>query len=235
MDSSPIVIEISRKTFIVCPSLSQGLDQSWGEQSEELQNTRSKGPRKGTGRQLSCTWWSTPSKRISQLGVHCLLKDWDSISKIFTEEDLNPLGSMTKHVATDSQVWIWIGLFSHPAVHRVSMMQTSSSDYTSSAFCEMQGLFSRWSAPPFQKGQQSMNRPLQENKGSLMSSTNCFIQLKNTDTETESFGCLPSILTVDNSKDMVTFSMLYFACSFKAFWPWLILRCYWKKVLQFEH
>lgn len=166
MDSSPVMILISRRTFISCHRL-------WiRSEKESLKKKRSH------GRELEGNWTALggvgPLKVFPSSVIIIYLKH-----KIFADKGINSLGSVTKHVATVPQTWTTIHLFSHSAVKRVNMMQISSSDYTSSDFCGIQRLFSNWSASTLQKGQQSMNCPFQLNNESLMPSTNCFTQAEN--------------------------------------------------------
>lgn len=93
----------------------EALDQAWEEEPEELQHARS-----FHERELEGNWTALsgvgPLKGFPICVSIIYLTDWDSVSKIFADKELNPLSSVNKYVATVSQSWTPIGLSSHSSV-----------------------------------------------------------------------------------------------------------------------
>lgn len=161
------------------------------------------------------------------VGVHYLFKGLRFHKWNICSQEIKSSGSCDQ---TISQIWTTIGLFSHSAVQRLPGLITPAQPFVG---CRVYFLIGLHRLSKTASSQWISHYHWIKDVWNLQEIA--LHKLKNIDTETESFGQLPNILTVDNSKDMVTFSMLYFACSLKVFWPWLILSCYWKQVLQFNY
>lgn len=145
------------------------------------------------------------SKRFPSWVFTIYLKDWDSISEIFAVKESNPLGLVTKQSPRSKPSQACFSLSSaNPVLITPTQPFVGYREYFLIVCTN------------FQNGQQSMNFSLQLKKGTLKPSITYFIQAEKY-WHWNWFGKLPSIVTVGNSKDLGTFSMLYFAWSLNYF------------------